>query len=215
VRREVQAVSRAVTAELGERSVQGFSDRLERFYAEHRDYARQQILPVLMSYADTIGAAAAEEIGATWDMTSDIQRWVESYAETFAARHVGSSLGQLEALVRDAALADLADEITTRLGEWDQTRAAKIGFRESVQAGGAIAREVYTRNGRRTAWRNRGESCPLCMQIEGRIVDPGAPFVTEGTVVDPEDGETEPLTVRRNIGHPQLHQGCDCMVAAV
>jgi len=48
--------------------------------------------------------------------------------------------------------------------------------------------------------------------LDGQVVGVNRAFVQKGGTVDPADGETSPLTVESDVLHPQLHDGCDCVL---
>jgi len=44
------------------------------------------IMPVLLSYAETIQGIAAEEVGAEPGMTDDLAKWMDGYADVLGAQ---------------------------------------------------------------------------------------------------------------------------------
>jgi hypothetical protein len=63
----------------------------------------------------------------------------------------------------------------------------------------------------RKVWASSGGSCPYCTQLDGRTVEVEREFFTPDDSYQPEGAET-PLTFTSSIGHPPIHQGCDCSV---
>jgi len=214
VKRELEDLRRAIKETLGTRSAADLESRLSKIYQDLPEYIQRQMLPLLRAYAEVVQAAAAEEVNGEGGMTEEMENFVEAYTRTLAVRHVDSSRGQLEELIREANPDELEAVLTERLDEWEQKRPGKIGFRESVQFGAAVAKTVFVAAGFKTVWRTRGDTCPLCRKMEGRVVAGEGFFLKAGDTVDPEDGETEPLKAYRAVGHPQLHGGCDCYVVA-
>ena len=100
----------------------------------------------------------------------------------------------------------------TRLAQWDERRPEKMAVRESVQANGAVSRLAYAAVGVSTVWLTFGDNCPLCDELDGRTAGVGQDFVDAGATVNAAG--VSPLTARNSVGHPQLHEGCDCMVVA-
>jgi hypothetical protein len=83
-----------------------------------------------------------------------------------------------------------------------------------VRASNAIAVERMRAEGAVTKrWTSSGGSCPYCSSLDGTAVEIERPFFTESDSYHPEGAET-PLTFTTTIGHPPIHQGCDCSVVA-
>jgi len=215
VSREVRALRRMVKSELGERSAGSLIEKFAEFFPRHQQYISEQMRGPLMAYAEVVSAAAAEEIGVEGEMTQEMEAFVGRYADTVAIRHVESSQGQLEALIEENQGEEIGVALNTRLDEWEEKRPDKIGLRESVQAGAAIAIFTYTANGiKRKVWVCGSNPCPICRQLSGKTVEITGSFASKGDVIDPDDGETAPLEIHRDFGHPQLHEGCVCGVSA-
>lgn len=218
VTREVNEVGRMITRSLSAREAIGTGTLLRRiteFYEDFPIAARDIILPVMLAFGEGIQAAAAEEIGAAATVSPLVNALITEYSENFGVRHSLSSRNQLHAIIKDSPGTELETDLRRRLSQWAETRAAKIASREPIQAGAAIARQTYQENGiQRLRWQTIGKNCPLCNQLAGRVVGITRNFVEAGETVDPQDGKTTPYEVRRGIKHPQLHDGCDCMVSA-
>jgi len=218
VTREVNELGRMIKRTLSSREAVGTGTLIQRindFYTEFPQVARDILLPVILAYGEAIGAAAAEEVGAEAALGPEVNALLTEYSESFGVRHSTSSRGQLLQIIRDAPGPELEAQLRQRLEEWTSTRPSKIAAREPVQAGAAVARAVYLSAGiTQLRWRTIGKNCPLCNQLEGRTVGISENFLNGGETVDPEDGKTTPYQVRRGIKHPQLHEGCDCMVTA-
>ena len=139
-------------------------------------------------------------------------------------RHIGSSKGQLEKIILEAPPEELSEQLTQRLSEWDEKRADKIGRRESVQAGAAIAATAWAAAGVSfLVWRTVGQNCPLCNRMNGRRTAIAETFLDKGDTVKPlysgneeplddDPRKTNPLKVRKSIRHPPLHRGCACLL---
>jgi len=215
VSRETRALRRMIKSELGERSVGSLKEKFAEFFPKQQQYVSEQMRGPLMAYAEVVSASAAEEIGAESGMTEEMERFVSDYSDTMAIRHVESSQGQLEALIEENQGEELSEVLNTRLDEWEEKRPDKIGLRESVQAGAAIAIATYMANGiKRKVWVCGPSACPICLRLSGKTVEITGSFASKGDVIDPDDGETAPLEIHRDFGHPQLHEGCMCGVSA-
>jgi HK97 family phage portal protein len=211
VRRDVTQVRRLVTASDSQANL------TERIGAHYDDYAKvvsKELHPALRTYAEVIFGIAVREVGSTQEWGAEEDVFMQQYADNSGTRYAISSERQLEALVNEAEDLDAAKvAVEERVTEWEETRAEKMASRESVQANGAISRLAYTVAGITTfVWVAIGQNCPLCDSLDGRTVGAQENFVNAGQEVAPEGAA--PLTPRRGVAHPPLHQGCDCLVVA-
>ncbi len=217
LRREINDVRNAARKHLRKRDADSFRNWLKEFYDEHHGFIQRMILPPLMALAEVISGAAAEEVGAAGEMTPELEQFVSEYTESYASRHVGSSIGQLKSLVGEATIAgeDALPAIEGRLDEWDETRAEKIARRETVQSANAVARFVFVAAGViYLRWHAFGESCPYCKALNGRVVGVKEAFLEPGIEFQPEGAE-RPLVTKVWVRHPPAHDGCDCVITAV
>ena len=218
VRFEATRVRQAFKKFLTSRAAPELERWLADFYAEEGDLVERAagtLRPAVASYFEALQVEAAEEVGAEAGMGAELDRFVEDYAQAFAARYAQSSRGQLDALVRDTDADELAETVEERLASWEETRPAKVAQRETVQGGSALTRAVYVSAGVRIlVWVTSGDACPLCQELDGKTISIQESFVKVGDDVDPKDGETAPLTAAADVGHPQLHDGCECDIVA-
>lgn len=213
IRREIADVRRAVRKYLGKRSPQDFMAWLANFYREHREFWQRQIMPVLVTYAEQVGAEVSQELGQT---PGDVQRFIEEYAAALAGRESDSSFQQLRALLDEALTAeqDPVEAIDERLDGWEETRAGGLARDESNRAGNALAWAFYLAGGvQEMRWVAVGDSCPYCRALDGRVVGIRDVFLGKNVDFEPEGAE-RPLSRRHDIRHGPLHDGCDCQVVA-
>jgi HK97 family phage portal protein len=212
VKREVQDVSRQARKLLQRRDAQSFADWLDEFYRDHPEFVRRNMTPVFMAYAEAVAMEASEEIGVE-PRLDQLEEFMAAYITTFVTRYVGSSLNQLQSIIREAG-EDLLAAIEQRLNEWMEKRPEKVATREVHQANNAVALAAYSMGGAMTKrWVTVGsEDCPYCRSLDGQVVGINSAFVEVGNY-QPEGAET-PLTVRHTIKHPPIHRGCDCMIVA-
>lgn len=214
VRREVNDVRRAVGKFLGRRNVQDFNLWLVEFYEDHRQFFIRNFLPILTTFAEQVGLEVARELDL--DETDNIEAFIQEYVEALAARQIGESHLQLKALLNEALQAneDPAEVIEARLDEWEEKRPQAIARKESFGASNAFAKAFYLGAGiTHLRWVASGENCPYCRDLDGKVVGIQANFLNKDTDFQP-DGAGRPLSTRVNIGHPPLHDGCDCNVVA-
>ena len=216
LRREMADIGRALKKHLSQRDAQDFGEWLQAFYEEHRAFWVRQLLPVLLAYAEQVGLNVAEELGGEATDPDEIRAFIDAYVDKLAARQVATSLGQLQNLL-DAALAegnDPAAAIEDRLDHWAETRTGQIARDESFQAVNAFTWAIYVASGvTRLIWVARGESCPFCKALDGRVIGIRQTFLSKGESFEPEGAEG-PLPIRHDIRHAPAHKGCDCIIVA-
>lgn len=218
--REINAIRQAVKKYLRDGDVQGMVGYMEQFYSDHVDIVAREMRPVMTSYSDAIRGAVADEIGEDPDKIAfDPEAFAGAYAEAMGIRQVNVSQKRLRDILTSAGDANdasrAADDIDEELSTWDDTKAQQVSKWESVRALGAVSATIFAAVGMAMAWRTTGDNCPLCDQLEGKIVSGGGTFVRKGDTVTPSDSGTAPLQVEGDIGHPPLHAGCDCVVVGV
>lgn len=175
--------------------------------------AARRIDSPFRSFARALRGALETEIGAGADSEA-FEAAIDSLIAGFGTRYGIDSSGQLAKVVREAQQegADVIEAVATRAGEWREKRPAKIGTRESVLFGSALAKSVFVAAGILAfRWDTFGETCPLCSALDGVVVREGQPFLKEGDKLAPEGAE--PLSPSRSIPHPPLHGGCDCVLS--
>jgi HK97 family phage portal protein len=185
---------------------------LKKFYEQMPEYIRGQLFPVFQSFMDAIMEQAANEIDLDPDDIKDFGIFVREYTETYAKRHLSSSVGQINQLLNDAD--EYVDEIETRMDEWRERRADKGAINETVKASNAVAQMVYFTGGYAAYWRIRGaKTCPYCTSLAGQKVAAGESFFQGGEEHEPQGAENGPMIIRGLVQHPPLHQGCDCYIS--
>lgn len=187
---------------------------LDEFYAlggKHRDFIIQTMTPALRAYAEAVHAEAIEEVQSDPPFET-LEEFIAAYAGAMATRHVISSRGQLRALVRDGDPSEAGNRIRARLDEWEEKRPAKIAFRETVQSGNAFAWKTFKLSGVRYHRWVLVDNDPLCRALNGKTIPIDGAFLNEGEVLEVEGAS--PLKLDHRVSHPQLHQGCNCQIAA-
>jgi HK97 family phage portal protein len=208
LKREQQDVTRQA-AKLMARSGAAFADWLTQYYRDdHPAYIARVMRPVLDTYARQVANVTAQEIQQP--DTFDLDRFLAAYTATLAARHSAKS----EARIR-AALEDGAEQVTSVVADWPDQRANADAITESTRANNAIAKSVYIFAGvLALRWLAVGEdSCPYCQSLDGTTTGIDAAFLAAGAILNP-DGADRPLPIVRNVGHPPVHDGCDCLIVS-
>lgn len=214
VDREREGLLPAAEKHLTERSVESWDVWMERFYGEFSETAIKLISPAVRALAEAIQPLAADEVNGLEGMTPEMERFLERYARAFAARYVQSSQGQLRAIVRTALDEgeDMIEAVSARTDEWWEKRPGKVSLNETVQLSNAVAKTVFAAAGVvRLRWQALGsEACPLCQEMNGRVVGIGAPFLPSDGILKSEAGSE--IKAYRPTMQPPLHQGCVCQI---
>lgn len=214
VKREAEQVRKI--ARLNLRSADGFDQQIEALYApgsEMRRYMRNRVAPPITSLSEQVFEIVSQEMGLEDDHAAQLAQFAQRYVENYAASHAISSQRQLRALVRQALEEgrDLYEVVDERVSEWEEKRAGKASMAETVSVVEATARLGYLLAGVTVLrWVANANACPICQEMDGRIMDIHRNFLNEGDTVTA--GGAEPLTSPRSISHPPLHKGCDCQI---
>jgi HK97 family phage portal protein len=201
-------------------SAEDFSQALQNWFegAGFSATAGRTLVPTLRDFAVSMADAAAAQAGGGG---VDVSKFIDEYLGNFERGTAGSHLGQLLKLIRETDPDGLTAAIEGRLDEWENGRedgermgqAEKIGLRESVQLGEAVARAAWSSAGVSTlVWLASSDACPICDEIDGRVVGIEDSFVEASGQVD--GGDDQPvLRPTRDIKYPPIHGGCACDIA--
>lgn len=213
VKKEVNAITRAVKKFLGQRTEAEFRAWMDEFYDGHAEEVADAFSRSLLSLAGIMQGQAVADVGGEIGLTDSIRDFSQEYADSLGRKWDASSVGQLKEILRDVSPEDLEAALLARLDEWTETRADKVGRREANQATNALIGPAYLGLGT-TKWVSRtvGDTCPYCKALNGKVVKIGETILPAGDF-QPEGADT-PLLVRRNLTHPPYHDGCDCLVVA-
>lgn len=181
-------------------------DWLAEFYGDDlRASLLDALGPLFTSYALEVWRAE----GGTGEPPAE---FVQALAEAYTDHHLNSSRIQLQEVVEEAGEDKILDALRDRLTEWAEKRPGKVAANETVRAANALAVERMRSEGVVTKrWASSGGSCPYCSSLDGRAVEIAQDFFTPDDSYHPEGAEA-PLTFTSSIGHPPVHQGCDCSV---
>lgn len=197
----------------------GFLNFLDEFYSDDvfTTDIRNEIRGIITDYANQISISALEEIGAELDSNA-LDNTIATYIDNYAYRHSKLSKNQLKKIAREANADDTRDslqEVNTRLDEWEEKRPEKFKNDETISAEGAFSKASWALAGvTKLMWVTHGENCPYCNAMNGKIIGISSNFVTKGESLHPEGAQYN-LSPGTNIGHPPLHEGCDCGISAV
>jgi HK97 family phage portal protein len=190
-----------------------FDTWLQEWRDEMTEWNQKRLDPVYRSYAELMISSSAQEIRYDRDIpTSEIMQEVEGYIQQAASRQSRVTTRLVEAAITDAQQdglsgEDLEGSVREVVDGWPESRSQTVAEDERVRAAGAFAVMAFAAMGiSRLKWRTSGsETCPTCSRLDGKTVGIRDAFVQEGSTV----GE---MKINSRIGHPPLHQGCDCQI---
>lgn len=214
IRRETRDLRDALKKSFGQRSYEGWTAFLDEYYRNIETYLKQKMGPVTETYAELVTQAMERELGI--DVTDETtHNFAVSYVSAYINRHVTKSRYKLDKTL-DAAQKDgrdAADAVNEELDAWEQDRPDVIANEESVREGNAVAKAIYLLAGVEILrWYTAGaKPCPYCQEMNGKTVSITKYFKSAGDVYQPTD-DSEPMQISHDMGHPPLHDGCECLI---
>ncbi len=205
---------RRILEQAGEDLV-GFNRRLGRFYERFSETIHRELTPAMVAFGAVIADAITEELGVPV-AGGAYDSIVASIVEAEVARHIRKSLAALAGVIGDSeSPGDAREALAARLDQWLEARPRKIARSVSVRSGGWLAQEAYATGGaRQKMWVTFGSNCPLCSELDGRVVGVREAFLGAGETLDPGVEGTSPLTAETQIRHAPLHGECDCVITS-
>lgn len=198
---------------LGDGNKEDWESWLERYYPKFRKQIITSITGPVSILTAAIQPLAMAEINSNDEISLD--KFIEQYSETYAQRHAESSEGQLKAITRKESLegGNMLAAVEIRTAEWEKKRPDKIAMNETVQLSNAVARAVFIGTGiTQLRWVAMGsDTCPICQEMDGKIVGTESNFVDYGETLEAE-GQSD-MQVYKPTAHPPLHQGCVCQIS--
>jgi HK97 family phage portal protein len=212
-RREANDVANAARRFLKTDDISGFLSWLVEFYEQHEEFSAKQMEPVMQAYGALVAPEAAGELAAESD-PEETERYVRRYTQAWAARAATRSQNEIDTAldVEDAEEREAALDVVW--SRWREERPGTVGREESVRAGEAVAGFAWLMAGATAVtWRTVGDTCPYCMDLNGKTVGIKVAFIPAGDDYQP-DGADVPLRPHSNIKHAPAHKGCDCYTVA-
>lgn len=209
---EIEAVRGKSGEELKNRSAGNFESWLEEYYESFSGEIKSELGPVIQVFAEEIAERAAEEISL--ETIDNLQRFISDYIDNFAISYSRLSRNQLRKLVQEAIEneLDLYESINEKLNDWEANRAEQIATEQATKVNGAISSMIFLGAGYSLFWVAGANACEYCLTMNGKKVSGGQPFLGKGESLE-ADGKEGALTVQRSVGHPPLHNGCQCGIA--
>jgi HK97 family phage portal protein len=213
VKEETKAVSRAAKKYLKTKSAADFQQWLKEYYKDFEKYINRQALPVFQTLLESIVPLSKNEVGFDGDIDSEMKRFIDGYVKAFNYRYTSSSEGQLKDLLEGDE--DPLPIIEERLTEWEEKRPGKLSLEETVHLSNEIGKAVWLNAGvTKLMWVALGsKSCPLCQELNGKIVGIDQPFLDANSVLEAEG--VSDLKCYHPTFTPPLHGGCVCSIQPV
>ncbi|BAU28967.1 HK97 family phage portal protein [Aneurinibacillus soli] len=198
-----------------QRNIDLFNLWLDDYYDDFQVYFEEEMMPVILSLADTIIQGVADELEAEEEIS--LQPFIAAIVTSMALRYITRSKNRITKVINDGVsnsvgLVEVIEKETTR---WKEKRPEQEAKRQSVRTANAVAKAAYKKHGvRELVWvTSSGEVCDFCKRLDGKIIGIDQAFVAEGEDLVGNEDEM-PLKPKKNIKHPPLHNGCECGIAA-
>lgn len=217
--------------ELKDAVIEHFGTRYEEVSAGY--------LAMLTPMAGMVLASAVAETGkggVSFD-NPRYTKFTKSYCDSYAKGYIASTKRMVLNAI-DAAVTGSRDLPTESSEEWnyltyeeyesimeafeeergtDGRKVEQSAKDELNKAFNALLVMSYILLGvKKKVWVGVGNSCPMCMQLIGKVVEVEKSFTEPGSVLEWTDelGRVQTMTTTYR-SNPPLHKGCDCQVQAV
>jgi HK97 family phage portal protein len=184
---------------------------LEDFYKDIRDAVRELYDTPVRQFLESVRVLVKSQYGQVEGRDGEYNEFVDGYIDGLTARHLGRSRGQLEGITRNSDPEHYLDEIENRFTDWVDKRPGKIAAEEKVRQLNAGTKTGLILAGYLTfRWVANSGACPMCTQLDGKIVSIYRQFVEAGEKVGTDDVN---MKAEHSVGHGPLHGGCQCTIA--
>lgn len=198
-----------------QRNIDLFNLWLGEYYEDFQGYFEEEMIPVVLSFADIIVQSVADELEVEEEVS--LQTFIAAIVASMALRYIAKSQKRIAKTIDDglANSMDLVEAIEKETKRWKEKRPEQEAKRESTRAANAIAKAAYKKYGvRELVWvTSSGEVCDFCKRLDGKVIGIDQAFVAAGEDVVGHPDEM-PLKPKTNITHPPLHDGCECDIVA-
>lgn len=210
VNREVNDLRNAQRRYKGQRAE--FDGWLQPWLEAHTEVVREYTEPVMSTYGDAITAEVEREVereSSAEAMEAWTGDYISSRADVWLARLRRGISQSLDEPEEDEDPWDKLDQYLTRRKD---EQAERWSREELVRMGNAVARVAYASIGvLRLIWMAFGsESCPYCTSLDGTTVGIEENFLSADSELAPEGHQA--FVSSSDIGHPPLHEGCQCVI---
>ncbi|MBN6186321.1 phage portal protein [Aneurinibacillus sp. BA2021] len=215
VEKEANDVLDKATELFQQRNIDLFNLWLSDYYEDFQVYFEEEMMPVVLDFADIVAQGVADELEMEEEVS--LQAFVSSVVASMALRYIAKSQKKIGKAIDDGLSnsIDLAEAIQKETNRWKEKRPEQESKRESTRVANAVAKAAYKKYGvRELVWvSSGGEICDFCRRLDGKVIGIDQVFVAAGEDVTGNEDDM-PLTPKKNITHPPLHDGCECDIVA-
>ena len=193
------------------------------YYGEYPDRIRRDMWAPVRTLMEAVAGEAVDEVNADAPDDTQLDQFVTDYVDVLAKRHAGFSRSRLLNIIHDHSLRsiedsfemrqddDLIDDLEDDLEDWED-RADNEAHDETHRGSNAAAKFAYGLAGVAVLrWIAAGDDpCDFCQNMNGRTVGTDDSFLSADSVLD-IGGNT--FSSQSDIGHPPLHNGCECVIS--
>lgn len=210
-RTEVEEFKKQVKKHLDSRSnVDNLFNEIKDFYDNHRSEIETKYSQKMNEYLSELKHILEEELGQkinSRDFSEDMEKYLNSYVN----RHITTNMSGLSEVIKAQTELNNKD-FESSLEELGQRSISSEAMEESNRLGNYFAVVAYKFFQRKAKWVTTGSSsCPICRQMDGKVVSAGKPFIRKNDEIKLGDSVFSSGYDRK---HAPLHNGCDCVIIA-
>lgn len=206
LRRWGKDIDRAIGNTLDVGSVARWDDFVSEFLENGEEYAASVLRPVVDEHGAAVAANSARMVSG--QVPDSVAAFIEQ-RRAASARSVSTFTANQIAAIRAKYGDDYTREmIQKEMQKHADSMPAFFAEKSVVQGEGDISRHVWQANGvQRLVWVAAGsETCPICQELDGRVVGIESSFVNAG------DQMANGYAPSFNALYPPLHDGCVCTI---
>lgn len=206
---EVQEMKRQVKKHLNERSsVEDLFEDIKKFYDSHRGEIDSKYRSLMNSYLNELRNVLEDELNRKISL-KELEEDIDKYVNAYVNRHITSNMSELNKVIE--AQTELEDkDYDNALNDLGQRSVNMEAMEESTRSSNYFAMLAYSAYKVKARWVTTGSSsCPICRQMDGKVVSAGKPFIQKNDQIKDGDLVFSSSYERK---HPPLHTGCDCVI---
>lgn len=116
-------------------------------------------------------------------------------------------------LEKEQTVEEIKDNVRIVFKEASESRARAIARSEANRAVVAGSEQAYKQAGiKQKQWVAQGESCPICLSLDGTVISVGEAFVDKGSELPGSDGRINDYEA---VTGGDAHTNCDCKLVPV
>ena len=231
VKREVQDLEKAAKKIFTKGNRGDWVKFVEDYYKDFPSFVQKAMTPTFLGYAESIQAAAAQEVDAFVGMSVGLKECVLTHIDFFSKYHAKQSLAYLRVALdkRKRDVEDMRDPedyeiIADELDGWEKQRPKDISLWETVRTNGLVSKAVFFYAGiKGIEWVASGPQgyipSPMCEELDGVIVeirdDCGGGSFWQDRSDHRESEQRNDFKPSWVVATPPLYLGCQCQIRAV